>query len=118
LALKLCYGALEGKDTTHFRNERNALLVRLNVTNQFPVWFEQGTELAAVNAALWQAEDALRHARSWLEPAATYNDLHLDGNLLPVVYYAIRIQKLNDQRAALVHQINEKTGDSVGREKL
>lgn len=106
LSLKLLYGDQAGKDTSHFRNERNALVVKINAGKGFPV--EQGLELAAVNAALWQAEDEIREYRR--------NAANIDP--LTVADVAFRIQALNDRRAELIAQINASTGEAAGQEKL
>lgn len=111
LSLKVLYGEQAGKDCTHFRNERNALLTMLNARNAFPSWYELGLELHAINAALWQAEDELRGYRQ--------RDL-VRADVAPsaVAECAFRIQTLNDQRATLIAAINAKTGDNLGAEKL
>lgn len=109
LSLKLLYGQQAGKETKHFRDERNAVLTKINAADRFtgPV-VEAGFELAAVNAALWQAEDELRgYARN----AANTNPSI-------VAECAFRIQSLNDRRAELISLINANTGENLGQEKL
>ena len=69
-------------------------------------------QLAAVNAALWHAEDDMRRWR----------DIYQRGEQEPgseqpcecVREVAFRIQALNDDRAKLIAKINAETGDAVG----
>lgn len=105
LALKLLFGAEAGKDVTHFQTEKAALLVQLRGRTLNGRWFEAYTELAAINAALWHAEDDLR-------------SLRLSGLTTPEAStLAFRIQALNDQRAACVEKINRDAGEHGGTEK-
>lgn len=106
LALKILYGGQQGKDVAHFETERNALLVQLRGRELNAGWFEQVLGLAAVNAALWQAEDKLRDLRTGA------------SNAEAVAALAFRIQELNDERARLIETINKATGDHKGSEKL
>lgn len=106
LALKILHGGHAGKDTTHFENERNSLLVQIRTRTLNGSWFEQVLDLAATNAALWEAEDDLRELRE------NSGSLDAAGRL------AFRIQELNDRRAAIVETINKQTGELLGEEKL
>ena len=105
LALKILIGSEQGKDVKHFTNERAALLTKLGAQTLNGAWFAQVLELAAVNSALWHAEDDLRQIRT-------------TGTLEDAGTVGIRIQVLNDARAAIVQAINEKTGEAIGVEKL
>lgn len=106
LSLKILYGELAGKDTTHFANERAALIVQVNARSGSASWYELGLQLHATNAALWQAEDELRGYRG-------------DGGpIKEAALCAFRIQDLNDRRAQLIQQINTRVGDNLGEEKL
>jgi hypothetical protein len=60
--------------------------------------------LALVNGLLWRAEDDLRQ-----------NRMGTDKYLADL---AIKIQDLNDRRAALVESINLLTGEHLGGEKV
>lgn len=108
LTLKLLYGGLAGKEVSHFQAERTSLLAKIRSRNSLNgVWFDQTLTLAAVNAALWQAEDELR--------------IHREMQHLPIMDrsalicgIAFRIQDLNDRRAGLVAEINKAVGDTVG----
>lgn len=112
LGLKLVYGQQVGKDTTHFRNERNAILPMIAGKNGTALWLEHYTELAAVNAALWGAEDEMRYTRiAWLSAPAAID-------YKEAAQCAFRIQSLNDRRAELIALINSNTGESLGSEKL
>ncbi len=107
LALKILFGAAAGKEVGHFRNEQVALLTQIRGRTLNAAWFEAYTELAAVNAALWHAEDDLRGYRQ------KTTEYHEHG----VVALAFQIQTLNDQRAACVEKINKDAGDFGGVEK-
>lgn len=72
-------------------------------------WFESVLELAAVNAALWHAEDDLRTVR---ETAATPDQYIAAGQI------GIRLQALNDQRATLVDKINKDAGEPGTGDKV
>src|ERR1700676_1554522 len=85
LALKILHGTDAGKDVKHFTDERNALLTDIRARTLNGKWFEAVLELAAVNAALWHAEDRLRMLRAHLERALSHQDLHLVGTLRPGV---------------------------------
>ena len=106
LALKILYAGQAGKPTEHFETERAALLAMIRSRELSGAWFEQVLSLGATNAALWQAEDALRAFRQ------------TGGNPDGAVSIACRIQELNDQRAGLIEAINKLTGDHLGSEKL
>lgn len=69
-------------------------------------------ELAAVNAALWQAEDRIRELRPRLEPLPPYDPVK------EAVQIAFRIADLNDRRATLVTLINTAAGLIRPQEKL
>lgn len=114
LGLKLIYGGIAGRDTKHFRDERNALLTQLSAKNTMgrPVVLEHAVELFAVNAALWAAEDTLRSTKI----AATAFPQAMDWQ--EAATCAFRIQTLNDRRAELIGLINVNTAENVGQEKL
>ena len=108
LSLKILFGA----DPESFKAEKAALLVQLRTRTVNAQWFEAYTDLAAVNAALWHAEDDLRQLRNGTaeRPVVIQPDAALD--------LAFRIQELNDRRAALVAQINKEAGDGDHKEKV
>lgn len=108
LGLKILFGSEAGKDVTHFERERAVLLTQARASTQG----DWGTvlELAAVNAALWHAEDELRGMRKLV------GTLDTEG-LEAVLSLAFRIQSLNDRRAELVGTLNAEAGD-VSKEKL
>lgn len=111
LALKILHGTVGGKDVQHFKTEQTALLQQIRARTLNGKWFDAVLDLAAVNGALWQAEDDLRQ---WRTELAISTAQHSDA----IVELAFRIQYLNDQRAALVQQINKDAGDALGQEKL
>jgi hypothetical protein len=113
LALKILFGNEAQKDTKHFVDERNVLLTQIGTRTLNGKWCEAVVELAAVNGALWHAEDDLRRRRQ----------VHLDGVHLAAAGWeaaarvAFQIQQFNDQRAALVDRINRDSGGPGGMEK-
>lgn len=107
LTLKILYGTLKQVDTTHFRNERNALVPQLT-TRAAGRLLEAYSDLAAVNAALWHAEEALRRYRAHGSDTTNQDD---------IILCAFRIQEWNDQRTALIQQINATAGD-IAQEKV
>jgi hypothetical protein len=116
LSLKILYGSEAGREVTHFQTEQTALLQQVRSRTLNGVWFEQVLQLAAVNAALWRAEDALRSARKQhAEIVANPKQLQ---ELVDIVLVAFGIQDLNDKRAQLVQQINRESGEATGQEKL
>ena len=101
LALKIVHGGQAGRDTTHWEYEREQLYALLVAPKG--VITLQLVEIAAVNAALWQAEDELR---AWRR-----GDLMGDeANARGVGACGMRIQQLNDRRAELVTLINASAG--------
>ncbi len=114
LSLKILHaGLLAGKNVDHFRNERNALLTMVRAGGGSDKVIEEYQQLGAVNAALWYAEDELRHCRfaHQQEPLGT-------PGLIIAVQCAFKIQSLNDERARLIGEINKKSGTDLGAEKL
>ena len=110
LALKLLHGTEAEKDVKHWRDEQNILLPKITTRALGGSWFESYTELAAVNATIWQGEDQLRAYRA-MELAAMIN-------IRAIIDVAFRLQELNDRRAELIEAINKETGDHIGPEKL
>jgi hypothetical protein len=107
LALKILYGEAKGVDISHFQRERAALLPKL-LASSAGRWTEYFGDLAAVNSALWQAEDCLR---------AYKNEGERHSHSAEIIECAFRIQEWNDKRAALIQQINGLVGDAA-QEKL
>lgn len=104
LALKI----LHKGERDHWGAERAALLAKLASREVGGKALEGLLALAAVNAALWAREDELR----------TYRDAGGDvGRLAAAGEVGLEIQRLNDQRAQLIDQINQATGDFLGAEK-
>jgi hypothetical protein len=115
LALKILYGESKSVDVQHFRNERAALMVKV-LTRDGGRWIEYYSDLAAVNAAIWQAEEMIRGRRE----AITHTED--EGELAAHHYQAgalgLQIATLNDRRAALIQQINGFVGDDKAVEKV
>ena len=120
LSLKLLYGEQAGKDTTHFRNERNVLLTKLHGADQYASWYELGLELHTVNSALWQAEDEMRMLRAVYPglDGKRQEGVDITEPLIRTVRCGFHIQSLNDTRAKLISEINAKVGDAGAQEKL
>ena len=97
LDLKLAHGG-----GASFATERTELLKQLHTT-QIGQWFEEALQLATINGLLWRAEDDLRYVRV---SRSVDDGLQVPDILRRVADIAFRIQELNDQRAALVKQIN------------
>ena len=102
LHLKLRYGGLSGKPTAHFSKEADVIETKISLRTS--VKPGEVAELAAVNAALWEAEDTLRRLRT-------------SADVAPIAAVAIRIQTLNDARAGVIEAINRSAGDFTGAEK-
>lgn len=117
LGLKILHTERAGHDVTHFQKERAALIAKLTSRKgsiQGDVWSGLW-ELAAVNGALWFAEDELRVLRH--EPVAQPKRPTPTITLVRVSEVAIRIQSLNDRRAEVITTINRATGEHHGSEK-
>ena len=117
LALKQVYGKQAGRETTHWSNEYEALLDRLDAmrateTGRDRQLVRMVLAMAAVNAALWQAEDAIRELRPSPTPLPPWDPVKEAEQL------AFRIADLNDRRAQLVQQINADAGQPTPEEKL
>lgn len=112
LALKRLFGGEAGRDLTTFNNEWAILLTEIRSRTLNGKWFEAVLELAAVNSALWHAEDDLREYRDM-----GYNAVGIPESLA-VVSLAFRIQALNDQRAGLIDRINRDAGEVVVSDKV
>lgn len=114
LSTKILYGRAAGKETKHFADERNVLLTYLRGRELNGAWFSAALDLAAVNAALWRAEDDLREWRSQESDVDRIDE----PTARDIARIAFRIQELNDARAELIEQINRTTGEFLGAEKL
>ena len=116
LALKILYGIEAGKEVKHFVDERNALLTMIKGKTLNGMWFEHLLGLGAVNAALWIATDHLRGRAHAIEHEK--DEGAIAEHRLQAGHQGIQMLKLNDQRAALIEQINKLSGDAIGPEKL
>jgi len=107
LSLKVLHGRQAGKAVGHFEEEQRVLATlecakRPHGLSHLPL-----LDLAAVNAALWHAEDDLREYRIKVREFDEHAALAV----------AFRIQDLNDQRACLIQEINKASGEWQGAEK-
>ena len=101
LALKIVHGRLKGIPVTHWEEERRALEGRLAAA--FPLTATTDPmELAAVNAALWQAEDEMRRLRQIIQAYEAWTG--------EAARCGMQIQQLNDRRAVLITLINANAG--------
>lgn len=114
LGLKLLFGTEAGKDTSHFERERAVLLTQVRASNRGD--WGVVLELAAVNAALWHAENQLRDLREGYDPK-TGAVPGQEMTLLQAGHVAFRIQSLNDRRAELIGQLNAEAGETA-KEKI
>lgn len=115
LALKILHGEGKSVDVQHFRQERAALMVKV-VTRENGRWIEYFTDLAAVNAAIWYAEDMIRGRREAITRCEDEGELaehHYQAGAL-----GLQIATLNDKRAQLIQQINAFVGDDKAVEKV
>lgn len=113
LSLKLTYGALARHDLTQWQEELRALWLLLAVPHAWAVSAGLNyADLAAVNAALWQAEDHLRALRAE-DPSIRLEEWTQDAQRT-----GFHIQSLNDRRADLVALINREAGLDRPQEKL
>ena len=115
LSLKILHGEEAGKPTTHWEAEQDHLRASVTLYDVRPVAWDL-IALAAVNGALWEAEDELR-ARRRAGKFET-DEAAVDACLLAIANLAMKIQSLNDRRAALVHEINCLLGAEAPKEKL
>lgn len=115
LSLKRLFGAEAGKDCAAFNNEWAILLTEIRARTLNGRWFETVLELAAVNAALWHAEDDLR---DWRFPLTSGKDTETRDAPSIIAKLAFRIQDLNDQRSALVERINKDSGEASTSDKV
>lgn len=117
LELKLAHGGGE-----QFEEERLRILdaLPLNKPEDELRRLTAYAKLAAVNAALWQSEDALRDLR----PREMSTEEPQVGTPPPrdvvvkTYFLAHKIQLLNDRRAELVREIGKLAGEEEHREKL
>jgi hypothetical protein len=102
LQRKIVEGGWEGKPVDHWESEQADLWGRLQwalIGADFWILF---VKLFGVNAALWESENDIRRT----ETEAT------------MAMLAKKIAALNDQRASLIHQINQLFDPEAAREKL
>lgn len=118
LALKRLFGTEAGKDVKHFEAEGAVLLSEIRTRTLNGKWFTAYTDLAAVNAALWHAEDDLRSWREKYKDQTPIDKGTAIYNWMEVGKLAFRIQFLNDRRAELIGLINHDAGDVLGDEKI
>lgn len=118
LGLKLIYGELEARTLDHWKEEQGALYARLmELYHKAGSTGPQGViifELAAVNAALWQAEDKMRDFRR----RRSTDVAAMQSLVAATVDTAFRIQQLNDHRARLIFQINQDAGVNRPSDKV
>lgn len=104
LALKRLHGRAAGKDIGHWEEEADQLqdLLRREWVSLPNTMYGVVIRLTVVNSALWAAEDELRDYRE----AAEEGDPDRRPSLTAVRDLAFRIQHLNDERTALVGNLN------------
>lgn len=109
LALKIVHGKQAGRDTAPWDAEFGHLIAVHDGDAIAHLRMAQHLELGAVNSALWQAEDEMRECRRRTGNAA------YDAILLQTATSAcgMKIQSLNDRRAALITLLNGGPSDKV-----
>lgn len=112
LSLKLLYAALAEKPADHFRREQALLLAKMRGHQTNGKWFDGYMDLATVNGAIWQLQEAMGQYRQLdVEPEKE--------TLMTIGRIALRLQDLNFRRAELVRQIDVDAGEGdTGEEKL
>jgi|SRR6266850_7744833 len=85
---------------SHWQEEVNALMLRLQGWSLRLEWFSSFLELAAVNGLLWQAMDRMDGYR------ASYTDQDIPD----VAALGLQIYSLNTRRANIVSEINQWMG--------
>ncbi len=124
LALKIVYAKQAGRAVDQWESELRALISALGGTlhdgsDHARAALVRQLELAAVNAALWQAEDEMRTLRDTPETArADWTGFHGKPWLHAAGLCGMRIQSLNDRRAELVTLINVNAGVDRPSDKL
>jgi hypothetical protein len=113
LSLKLLFGAEANRDLSAFRDERTKLLSQIRSRTLNGAWFDGVLELAAINAALWHAEDDLRLLRSQEDANHTQEHFYTEA-----ARCGFRVQGLNDQRAQVIERINKDAGEGSPGEKV
>jgi len=110
LQLKILHRPLE-----HFKTEALAIEQTLNeqVFDQNGFFCGFVTELAAVNAEIWAATDAVRYLRR-TDNAIT----NLNQGLTECKRLLFHLQTLNDRRAELINLINVDAGRAAEEEKI
>ena len=116
LALKIHYGKEAGRDVKHFETERTTLLSQIRSRTLNGKWFDQVLDLAAVNAALWQAMEHLQRRGDVLETEK--DEAERERHFLEAGRLGLQILRWNDRRAQLIEEINRATGDHLGEEKI
>jgi hypothetical protein len=111
LALKRLHGLEAKKDCSAWNNEW--AILQTEARSKRTLSLEAVLDLAAINAALWTAEDDLRLLRSQEAARHTEEAFYVD-----VCRVAFRIQSLNDARAAIVDRINSAAGEAAGSDKV
>lgn len=98
---------LERPENEHFKREQTQIMDRLGKWQ-----FSEGPlvlllELAAVNAALWQADDEIRALRG-----------NSKSDIADAGCKTFMVQSLNDRRAEIVQSLNETHGMGRKEEKI
>ena len=111
LALKILHAQRSGHNVGHFQTEQAELLILIRDRPFVGDVWRGMFALAAVNGALWTAEDQMRVLRG------RTRGVTFGGPEDAVELCAFVIQDLNDRRSALVEGINRVTGEHDGSEK-
>lgn len=117
LELKLAHGG-----GVQFEEERRTILERFSDTQDGGLEVLKAyAQLAAINAAIWQSEDALRDLRPAMVTCDAPDEVDREqhrGAVAKSAFLAHKLQTLNDRRAELVREIGKLAGEVEHREKL
>jgi hypothetical protein len=110
---------LEKPDRAHFEEEERALIAhwgaRTMVLNA--QMLPQVLRLAAVNMAIWETETDIRCARQDEAEQRGAEHSKYNNTLCYLGVLAMRLQRMNEERARLVQFFNEKLGMGAVEEK-
>jgi len=118
LSLKILHGGMAGRSIEHWKaeyaylNEEKYSPCVSRATSYFADLQAAILDLAAVNGAIWTAEDELRR---WQGEGCGPCSL---PQAMTVAVVALRAQSLNDRRAQLIAEINTLLGAEAPEEKI
>lgn len=103
LLLKIKAAGERGRDSAHFESELEGVRLRLLRFIGHDRWAEWHAALTRINDGIWHNIDNLRDNA---------------GNSDAAAFFGLEALYGNDQRAALIQEINRECGMVVGEEKI